>query len=93
MAGKQSKNKKYGRNSSSAQNAAYIATNRRMKNKKRKLIRHLTAYPEDAQAVASLAKIERGQIGVKPRRTWKWCTKPSKVKGGEPFRYRERLAS
>lgn len=82
---------KLGRQKNSVQNTRYKAEGRRRKNKIRKLIKHLIAYPEDAQAEASLVKISKGQTGVAHGKRWVWRTKAPKVKGGEPYRYRERL--
>ncbi len=50
MAGKDNKNRKYGRWSRCPSNIAYKAENRRMKNKIKKVKRHLKRCPDDRQA-------------------------------------------
>lgn len=44
------KNRKHGRNKNSSQNKKYINENRREKNKKLKLARHLKKHPNDNQS-------------------------------------------
>lgn len=50
MSQKEKKNRKYGRWSKTPSNVAYKAENRRMKNKIRKVKKHLKRCPKDKQA-------------------------------------------
>ena len=82
------KNKKYGRNTKKAHNTLYKAMNLRKRNKMRKLKSHITRFPEDLQAIASLTKIDRGEVGVKPKQKWFKKYKPNREKGLPDMMYR-----
>lgn len=75
------------------QNVAYKAQNQRLRNKIRKLKRHVGQFPEDKQAIASYELITSNKPGIKGKR--KWVTKyksdrNSSVKGNTLFMYKER---
>ena len=83
-------------NSHKEQNVAYKIEFRRDKNKRRKLRNHVKRAPNDAQAKASLALIEKGKPGVKARRAWRIKYKANKLTTNSavypPMMYRERIA-
>ena len=58
---KSNKNRKYNRNRDSAGNKAYKIQNRRMKNKKRKLLKHIKRFPKDAQAAGAVVRIHKAE--------------------------------
>lgn len=75
------------------QNTMYKAQDRRMRNKVRKLKRHVGRFPEDKQSAESLALILNNKPGIKGKRTWIKKYKrdtTSSVKNNTFFMFKER---
>lgn len=71
--------------------AAYASEDRRIKNKRARLERHLKRFPNDAQAKKALANVGESTYRQKPRRKHGWDTSDSRSPhwGDKKFAHQE----